>query len=419
VHKFGDTFTTATLMFRNTIITATLLFRRSLTTPVRRFKNDFVAPALLIPILLFSACSSKVLQQSTAKNNTIDSKASKQTQALFYNLKQTAGKGILFGQQDATMYGVGWAGDADRSDVKSVTGSHPAMFGWDLEGVAKADSQANLDKSAEKIRRLCIEAYLKGGVNTLSWHMQNFVTGKNFYDTTRCVSAILPGGAKHADFVKALDHIADFIASLKTEDGQAVPVVFRPFHEHTGNWFWWGKPFCSVSEFKDLWQFTIKYLRDKKQLHNVLYAYSPDRISGNFDNYLERYPGDDYVDVLGYDDYSEFKDIKDTASMKLGIKALGQIATYAISKNKVAALTETGLEKIPEPLWFSTLFNLIKADPMASKISYMMVWRNAHTGHFYAPFPGHSSVPDFLTFYNDPQSLFLNDIQHRFYQSAK
>ncbi|MDB5021575.1 MAG: beta-mannosidase [Pedobacter sp.] len=376
-------------------------------------------PALLIPLFLICSCSSRIVNQGIAKNNTVDKKASRETKALFYNLKRTAGKGFLFGQQDASMYGVGWTGDSDRSDVKSVTGSHPALFGWDLEGVAKDDSEANLSKNAERIRKLCIEAYLKGGVNTLSWHMQNFVTGKNFYDTTRCVTAILPGGANHESFVKALDHIADFIGSLKTKNGQAVPVIFRPFHEHTGNWFWWGKPFCSTDEFKALWQFTIHYFRDKKQLHNVLYAYSPDRISGNFDNYLERYPGDNYVDVLGYDDYWEFKDIKDTTSMKLGVKALAQIASYAISKNKVAALTETGLEKIPENVWFTTLLKMIKSDPMASKISYLMVWRNAHTGHFYAPYPGHSSVPDFLNFFNDPQTLFLNDIQHTFYQTAK
>jgi mannan endo-1,4-beta-mannosidase len=373
---------------------------------------------LALIIFLFS-CKTTAVKQHVKPSNTVDKHATKQTKALFYNLKQTAGKGILFGQQDATMYGVGWSGDANRSDVKSVTGSHPALFGWDLEGVAKEDSESNRNKNAAVIRKLCIEAYEKGGVNTLSWHMQNFVTGKNFYDTTRCVAAILPGGAKHQQFLKALDHIADFIASLKTGDGTPVPVIFRPFHEHTGNWFWWGKPFCSTDEFKELWQFTIQYLRNKRQLHQVLYAYSPDRISGDFKNYMERYPGDQYVDVLGYDDYSEFKDIKDTASMNLGVKALAQIAAYAISKNKVAALTETGLEKIPEALWFSTLLKKIKADPMASKISYLMVWRNAHTGHFYAPYPGHPSVPDFIKFYNDPQTLFLNDIQGRLYQSAK
>lgn len=382
-------------------------------------------PALITAALLITSCSGKVFapdvesNTTAAKNNTVDPQASAETQALFYNLKQTAGKGILFGQQDATMYGVGWSGTPDKSDVKSVTGSHPAVFGWDLEGVAKEDTETNLASNAEKIRRLCIEAYEKGGINTLSWHVQNFVTGKNFYDTTRCVPAILPGGDKHAAYVKALDHIAEFIGSLKTRDGQAVPVIFRAFHEHTGNWFWWGRPFCSVKEYQALWQFTVQYLRDKRKLHNILYAYSPDRINGNFDNYMERYPGDEYVDVLGYDDYWEFKDIKDTASMKLGVSALAQIVKYAQSRNKVAALTETGLEKIPENLWFSTLLQQIKADPMASRISYMMVWRNAHTGHFYAPYPGHSSVPDFLNFFNDPHTLFLNDIKNTFYQKAK
>ncbi|MFC4212327.1 glycoside hydrolase family 26 protein [Pedobacter lithocola] len=374
----------------------------------------------IIPLWLifFSATLNICFAQNAALQNfTIDAKATTETKALFYNLRNVSGKGVLFGQQDALMYGIGWKGEFDKSDVKSVTGSHPALFGWDLESIAKNDSQENQIRNAEKLKSYCLQAYKMGGINTLSWHVQNFVTGKNYYDTTNCVSAILPGGGKHKEFTVALDKVASFIKSLKSDKGVAVPVIFRPFHENTGNWFWWGKPFCTAQEYKTLWQFTVQYLRDKKGLHNILYAYSPDRISGNFENYMDRYPGDNYVDVLGFDNYYELKDINDEKSIALAVKSIGQICNYAISKNKIAALTETGQEKIVQPNWFTTVFKKIIGDVAASKISYIMVWRNANTGHFYAPYPGHQSEQDFKDFYNNTRTLFLKDVGREMYKT--
>lgn len=370
---------------------------------MRKYFNLFFC-ALLTPFVL---CS---------QNSTVDLKIGKQTKALFNNLKNMAGNGVLFGQQDALAYGIGWSGEYDRSDIKSVTGSHPAVFGWDLESVAKEDSEANLSRIAEKVKRYCVQVDNMGGVNTLSWHMQNFVAGKNFYDTTRCVTAILPGGAKHQDFVRALDKIAGLIKSLKTDEGIAIPIIFRPFHEHTGNWFWWGRPFCTANEYKQLWQFAVKYLRDKKHLHNVLYAYSPDRISGDFEQYIERYPGDDFVDVLGLDDYYEFKNINDTAAMDLAVKSLKKICTYAKARHKIAALTETGQKKIVQPKWFTAMFNKIMSDTTAARISYMLVWRNANTKHFFAPYPDHQSETNFKEFYNNPRTIFMNDLKTNLYQ---
>jgi mannan endo-1,4-beta-mannosidase len=364
----------------------------------------------LLLFMLFIALCACYGQKSITANYTIDDKATAETKTLFYNLKNLAGKAVLFGQQDALMYGIGWKGEYDKSDVKLVTGAHPALFGWDLEAVAKDDTKENLSQNAEKLKNYCLQACKMGGINTLSWHVQNFATGKNFYDTTRCVSFILPGGAKYAAFTRALDQVALLIKSLKTDKGIPIPVIFRPFHENTGNWFWWGKPFCTVDEYKALWQFTVQYLRDKKQLHNIIYAYSPDRISGDFANYMERYPGDNFVDILGFDNYYELKDLNDVKSIDLAVKSIGQICNYAISKNKIAALTETGQEKLVQPKWFTTVFNKIMKDADASKISYLMVWRNAHTGHFYTPYPGHPSESDFKEFYNNPKTLFLKDI---------
>ena len=66
----------------------------------------------------------------------IDKKATKETKALYKNLKDISKRGILFAHQHATEYGHGWSGDANRSDVKSITGSYPAMIGVDFSGLS-------------------------------------------------------------------------------------------------------------------------------------------------------------------------------------------------------------------------------------------------------------------------------------------
>lgn len=344
----------------------------------------------------------------------VDRRATYQTKAVFYNLRNSMGKCILFGQQDATQYGIGWRDEPGRSDVQSVSGSYPALYGWDVAELVNARRRGRpaTDSALVRHRQLVIEAYERGGLNTFCWHMDNFVTGRNFYDTTGVVvKAILPGGARHAAYLEALDVIAEYFNNLRAADGTLVPVIFRPLHEHTGSWFWWGRRHCSRQEFVRLWQLTVRYLRDKKRVHNLLFAYSPDRVP-DMAEYFERYPGDEYVDVLGFDDYSDFDKL---TTPNKGVTTLAAIVGEARKRGKIAALTEAGLEKITAPAWFNdNLLGQLKADPQARQIAYLMVWRNAHPGHFYAPYPGHASVPGFLKFQADSLTVFEQD-QPRLY----
>ena len=84
--------------------------------------------------------------------------------------------------------------------------------------------------------------------------------------------------------------------SLKGDRQEYIPVIFRPFHELNGSWFWWGGKNCTPEEIKQLYRFTVAYLRDQKNVHNLLYAYNTDRFTTKED-YLERYPGDEWVDI--------------------------------------------------------------------------------------------------------------------------
>lgn len=61
----------------------------------------------------------------------------------------------------------------------------------------------------------------------------------------------------------------------KALEDDNISVMFRPFHEGTGSWFWWGRAFCDQESFKNLYKYTVEYLRDIKGVHNFMYVYGP------------------------------------------------------------------------------------------------------------------------------------------------
>ncbi|MFC1570133.1 glycosyl hydrolase, partial [bacterium] len=251
-----------------------------------------------------------------------------------------------------------------------------------------------------------------GGVNTLCWHQRD-PQGRGFYaedvNEERIVEKMLPGGEYHDFYKEKLQKSARFFKSLRGSEGQSIPVVFRPYHEHDGGWFWWGIGHCTTQEYVDLWQFTVQYLRDSLNVHNLLYAYSPSTESKDTLQYLERYPGDAYVDILGLDHYFAHPVL--ISEQTFFKERLQGVAQMALDRNKVAAVTEVGQESLPTEDWFTRiLLDPIKMDSLAAFISYAAVWRNANTTHHYAPYPGHASVTDFIQFYEEPYTLFENDL---------
>lgn len=358
-------------------------------------------PLFLVLMLQLTACSaefSSIKYQKELGIKLADTMATKETVNLFYNLKKISTKKIIFGHQNSTAYGVGWSDEPGRSDVKDVTDSYPGLYGWDF-----ADITPPRKKKDEKLKDFVLSAYQRGGINTFCWHYSNPVSGGSFYDTTVAVRHILPGASHNKDYVMALDSIAEYAKTLVDADGNLIPVIFRPFHEFDGSWFWWGKRFCSREEFIQLWQFTVSYLRDQKGVKNFLYAFSPDRMFYSETEFLDRYPGDEYVDVVGMDNYYDFTpngDGLDWVTKKLQI-----VSKVARDRNKIAAFTETGLESIPDSTWWTnTLLPVVNKDSV--NIAYLMVWRNANKKHHYAPYKGAVSEKDFVKFKNDPKIIF-------------
>jgi mannan endo-1,4-beta-mannosidase len=364
---------------------------------------------VFLVIILCSCTGQRRGQEQTDLESTggpCDALATAETKALYKNLKELAKTKVLFGHQDDLAYGVQWWEEPGRSDVKETSGSYPAVYGWEIGNI---EGDRNLDSvSFSKMKEWIREGYERGGVITISWHEHNPVSGGSAWDTSgRAVSHIIPGGSHHEIWKQKLDLLAEFMLSLKGNDGELIPVVFRPYHELTGSWFWWGKALCTSEEFIQLWQFTVNYLTSVKNVHNLLYAFSTDYFDSE-QYYLDRYPGDNYVDVLGFDDYGTVRDQESAAKT---INELHLITNIAERLDKIPAWTETGLSSIPLPDWWTeTLLKRIKADSLTCQIAWVLVWRNARLDHHYAPFTGHSSAADFKKFRDDECILFEDEL---------
>ncbi len=347
----------------------------------------------------------KTISQRDLNIKLVDSLATQKTILLFSNLKKLSNKKIIFGHHESTAYGIEWSGDKNRSDVKDVVKDYPGVYGWDFNTIFWHDN-VNLEKFP--VNKYVAEAFEREGINIFCWHADNPVSLQSFYDTTRAIEKIIPGGGYYLRYLSWLDRIADFVSSLKDSSGQLIPIIFRPFHEFDGSWFWWGKRHCTREEFIELWKTTVSYLRDKKNVRNILYAFSPDRNFYSEENFLDSYPGDEFVDIIGTDIYYDFTpdgDGLDWISKKLKI-----VSAIAEKKNKVAAFTETGLEGIVNDRWWTDKL-LRSIDNDSIKIGFVMVWRNANKTHHYAPYRGHPSAEDFVYFSSSPKILFNRHIK--------
>ena len=342
-----------------------------------------------------------------------DKNATPETENLYQNLILLQEKGFLFGHQDDLAYGVKWRYEEGRSDIKDVTGDYPALYGWDLGGIEHQKSN-NIDGVPfKKMKNWIKEIYDRGGVSTISWHMDNPLTMKSSWDTTPgSLRSILPNGEKHQLYLSWLDEAAQFLGNIKGSDGKKIPILYRPFHELTGNWFWWCKNNASAQEFKEIWRFTIHYLRETKKLNNLIIVYNTADFKSK-EEFLEYYPGDDVVDVLSFDKYQYTNPITDSSFITEVQNQLKIMNEVAVEHQKPMAIAETGYEQIPyENWWTKTLTEAIGN----YKISFVLLWRNhgwqeqEKKMHYYAPYKGQLSEKDFIEFYNSPKTFFQKDI---------
>ena len=208
---------------------------------------------------------------------------------------------------------------------------------------------------------------------------------------------------QHEKFQTWMERVGTFLKSLKTEEGVAVPIIFRPWHENNGSWFWWGQNLCSDEEFHGLWNMLQDYLNGEG-LSNLLWSYSPN-LDGNWDTerFLKRYPGDDRVSLIGEDAYqwgTEEDFVKQLTT------DLDFLSAFAKEHGKMIALTECGYKNIPDSTWWTRVLK-----PIMDKypISYFLLWRN-YKEEYFGPAPSLDCADDYRKLYEADNTLFLNDI---------
>jgi len=345
---------------------------------------------------------------------------------LLYDM--TKRKSIMFGQQNAGHIGISIDRfDGTDSDVKRVCGKHPAVIGIDT--LSFTGFEGTLVQAIEVTKQL----HRENVIVTLSMHAPNFVLCDDSfsgYSPDRAeppvVGEIMPGGRCHAKYLRYLDLIADYARSVTDDSGESIPVIFRPFHENNGGWFWWGAKHCTAYEYKELFRYTILYLQKDRQIHNFLYAYSPNGPFEDEADYLSRYPGDDFIDVIGFDMYHDRPTESDNW-MDLLTVSCRQVCAIARDHTKVAAVTEAGIRMLdtapdgliyeglsprgnPRPNWFAECLEAITGDPLASETAYFLVWSNFSRKQFWTPYLidekyGHEMINEFTLFLNDPRVI--------------
>ena len=154
---------------------------------------------------------------------------------------------------------------------------------------------SGLRQNASSVNPSFINHWNKGGLVQIDNHFLNPQTGGNSWDTNiNFTNLITPGTATYNNFMNQLDIVA---AGLQELENAGVVVLFRPFHEMTGGWFWWSKG--GTDGYKKLWIQTFNYLTYTKGLHNLLWVYSTYAAGPQ----LGFYPGAQYVDIVGADIY--------------------------------------------------------------------------------------------------------------------
>jgi mannan endo-1,4-beta-mannosidase len=344
-----------------------------------------------------------------------DKKATKEAVTLFRSLYQIKNKGVIYGHQDDLMYGFSWWHEKDRSDIKEITGDYPGVAGFELGHIELGDERSLDSVSFTQITEQIKIHYKRGGIITISWHLNNPLTmqindGNNAWphgtawdvSSKDVVASILPEGKNHELFNIWLERLATFFIGLKDDNGVPIPFIFRPFHEHSGSFFWWGTDLCTDQQYSSLWRYTVQFLRDRKNIHSILYAYNTDRVT-SLKQYMRGYPGDDVIDMLSLDMYDrgeKFGGELDTA--------LNFVTKEAISRSKLTALSETGERKGMNNWWATVLLPIISKYP----VCYVLTWRDAYNpklsgeNNSLQPFPD-----DFRFFYNSPRTLFLKEIR--------
>lgn len=353
----------------------------------------------------------------------VDSGASAKTVGLFSSLLMARDSDrFLFGHQNDNFLGQYFrddVGKAGHSDVMNATGSYPGLFGFDWLDVL----ENGLDFT-EHVKF----AYGEGAVIEFDWKPYNPETGGDSNDVSgKPCSKLRDGKKKEIDtYTGWMDIIAGDIRKFTDEDGDQIPIVFRLLHENTGAWYWWGTgdnddddPTCTNDDYVWLFNYTQSYFNDHHNLHNILWLYAPAKPSEHHslafhETPYGRYPGNDMVDLIGFDRY----DTADDYSTSI-LEDCRAVANFSLNNGKISVIGETGvsdgiqnmtLDRYAE--WFYDDFAAaILQDEMhlCSKVAFVLTWENAHPTKYWVPLPEDKTFPGLQKLHDTKMGIFADD----------
>lgn len=320
---------------------------------------------------------------------------------------------VIIGQEDADVSNRASYGIKVTGDVERLTGHAPALVSYELSNVDRG-AMSSFDVNAFRAGRaamhdLIVDQHRRGVLVSLVWHLRcpkSNAADNDLYAPDRCPSdyrldSLRSGGAHFAEWRAMLDELAELLWSLKDDQGKLIPVLLRPFHEFTGNWFWWGRQ-NSAGSYAAAWREMVTYLRDGRGLHNLLWVFCPNTPSDSW-SWESYYPGDDVVDVVAFDRY----DSNDGWFENGYQRDLRAVGNFAERHEKIAGVAEVGIDleggvQSVDPKWFTQSM----LQPLESyHFAYVALWRNAPWEKF-IPEPGDGALAnDFVTMANSPAAL--------------
>lgn len=213
--------------------------------------------------------------------------ASKTAQKLYDYICDTYGKAILSGQQEST-----WMGSEqyEFDYIFDKTGKYPAIRGLDY-----------MNDDFSGVNRRAKEWHERGGIVTICWHCGCDFSGS----WSECMNtelsdwdaALTKGTPEYNALIAGMDKAAKALAELRDE---GIPVLWRPFHELDGGWFWWSKG--GAEHFKKLWTLMYDRYTNHWKLDNLIWVFG---LSHEARHGGDWYPGEEYVDVAGADSYTD------------------------------------------------------------------------------------------------------------------
>lgn len=231
----------------------------------------------------------------------VNPSASKEATALLSYLSDLSGKGMISGQHDYLE-----SPDEFNNKLKNASGQYAVLHGYEL-GAINNQSEETIAGQRQAVVDSAIKWYKGGGIVAMTFHQNLPGTSPEWTNVKMNLSQakfdayVTPGTPQYKALIAELDEVAGYLGELRDA---GVPVLWRPYHEMNGNWFWWGQK----DNFAKLWDIVYDRMVNTHKLNNLLWVWNPNAPNEWAEPYSNYYPGASKVDVLAADIYNnDFK----------------------------------------------------------------------------------------------------------------